>query len=66
MWKLLLADGETRDDILFTSAGSTVRFDASTYGVRVEVKFGGKWYCSRLVGLLRGSETMQVAVEDGD
>ena len=42
IWKMLLEDGETRDDILFTSPGSKVRFDASAYGVRVEVRLGGK------------------------
>ena len=65
-WRVHFEDGETRDDILLASPYSPVRFDASAYGARVEVRFGGEWYRGRLVELLRGSEAWGVEFEDWD
>jgi DNA-directed RNA polymerase subunit RPC12/RpoP len=65
-WRVHFEDGETREDILLASSYSPVRFDASAYGARVEVRFGGEWYRGRLVELLRGSEAWGVEFDDGD
>ena len=65
-WKVQFDNGEERDDIWLASPDAPVRFDASRYGLTVEVRFAGKWRRGRLVELVRGSDLWGVAFEDGD
>jgi len=65
-WKVQFDNGEVRDDIWLANLDAPVRFDASTYGSTVEVRFAGRWRRGRLVELVSGSDLWGVAFEDGD
>ena len=62
-WRVLYDDGEARGDIRLES--EDVRFDASEYGAKVEVRFEDeKWYRGSLVKLMKGSEQWGVAFDE--
>ena len=64
-WRVQFDDGELREDIRLGNPKAPVRFDASAYGATVEVRVAGAWRRGRLVDLVRGSEILGVAFEDG-
>ena len=65
-WKVQFDTGLLRDDIHIGDPAAPVRFDASAYGARVEVRVAGGWCGGRLVDLVKESNVWGVAFDDGD